>query len=358
MVLEGFRPGVVDRLGVDYETVLAHQPAHRLLLAVGLRAGRPLPFDGRPRTSTTSRWPARWARSAGRARSRRSRSTSSPTTRGGGTMAAFSVATALLARDRIGRGQYIDLAMSDGVMYLLAAAVSRMLAGGEPAAPGRQQLLRREPRTTTFTRRRTAATSRWARRRRTSGRTSATWWVARTSRPLQHETDRHPEIRAHLEATFRQRTRDEWFAELKENGALHRARLLARRGAGGSAQPAIAACSPAFPVRGDEQVPQIGVGPKLSETAGKPEDRRTPRPASRRRLSSHRLATRPSGSRSCGRRASSASRRARRPRGGSRSRPPSSRPRRGRRRCARRAAAPGPWIAAGVPSKSHGGATC
>ena len=59
---------------------------------------------------------------------------------GGGTMAAFSIAAALLARDRIGRGQYIDLAMSDGVLYLLASAVSDLLAGGEAPRPGAGRL--------------------------------------------------------------------------------------------------------------------------------------------------------------------------------------------------------------------------
>ena len=43
VLVEGFRPGVMKRLGADYETLSRDQPAARLLLAVRLRPRRPLP---------------------------------------------------------------------------------------------------------------------------------------------------------------------------------------------------------------------------------------------------------------------------------------------------------------------------
>ena len=49
VVVEGFRPGVVKRLGVDYETVSKRNPAHRLLLAVRLRADGAVLEPRRPR---------------------------------------------------------------------------------------------------------------------------------------------------------------------------------------------------------------------------------------------------------------------------------------------------------------------
>ena len=40
VVCESWRPGVADRLGLDYDAVSARQPDGHLLLAVGVRPGR------------------------------------------------------------------------------------------------------------------------------------------------------------------------------------------------------------------------------------------------------------------------------------------------------------------------------
>ena len=267
VVLEGFRPGVVERLGVDYETVSRINPRivycslsgygqdgpYRLMVGHDINyiamAGA-LGAIGRPgqKPSIPLNILADYA--------------------GGGTMAAFSVATALMARERSGRGQYIDLAMSDGVLYLLAAAVSRMLAGGEPPRPGASSYSGLNPHYDVYE----TADGGYI----SLGTQEAHFWenlcdvVGREDfKPLQHETARHPEIREHLAATFRQRTRDEWFEQLKEvelciapvyslDEALedphnrHRGMLSSVAGPGG------------------EEVAQIGVGPKLSETPGRP----------------------------------------------------------------------------------------
>jgi alpha-methylacyl-CoA racemase len=54
---------------------------------------------------------------------------------GGGLMAAFAIMTALWARSASG-GQHIDMAMTDGAMYLAASQFSRTLAGEADAEPG------------------------------------------------------------------------------------------------------------------------------------------------------------------------------------------------------------------------------
>ena len=56
VVVESFRPGVVDRLGIGYDAVSGAQPGHRLLLDHRLRPGRPARAVGRATTSTT--WPS------------------------------------------------------------------------------------------------------------------------------------------------------------------------------------------------------------------------------------------------------------------------------------------------------------
>ena len=43
---------------------------------------------------------------------------------GGGMHAAIGVLAALLARHQTGRGQYVDIAMLDGTMLLIAQALS------------------------------------------------------------------------------------------------------------------------------------------------------------------------------------------------------------------------------------------
>jgi uncharacterized RDD family membrane protein YckC len=48
---------------------------------------------------------------------------------GGGLFAAFAIVVALHAREKTGRGQYIDMAMSDGVLSLLTSAASGVLGG-------------------------------------------------------------------------------------------------------------------------------------------------------------------------------------------------------------------------------------
>ena len=49
VVVEGFRPGVVDRLGIGYEAVREINPADRILCHIGLWAGRAIPLAGWPR---------------------------------------------------------------------------------------------------------------------------------------------------------------------------------------------------------------------------------------------------------------------------------------------------------------------
>ena len=49
---------------------------------------------------------------------------------GGGLCAAVGILAALLARQTTGRGQYLDIAMTEGVLYMLAGLVSDCLGRG------------------------------------------------------------------------------------------------------------------------------------------------------------------------------------------------------------------------------------
>ena len=103
-LIEGFRPGVMERLGLGPDAVAERNP--RLVygrMTGSARTGRWRPSPGT--TSTTSRSRACLARWAGRGRSRRSRSTSSADFGGGGMLLALGVVAAILEARGSGRGR-------------------------------------------------------------------------------------------------------------------------------------------------------------------------------------------------------------------------------------------------------------
>src|SRR5829696_822276 len=131
VVVEGFRPGVVKRLGVDYETLATRNPRLVYLSLSGFgQSGPYAPLVGHDINYISiggalgvTGWPGQ--------------PPAIPMNlvadfAGGGLFAAFAILVALQARERSGRGQYIDMAMSDGVLSLLTSAASGVLAGGRP----------------------------------------------------------------------------------------------------------------------------------------------------------------------------------------------------------------------------------
>ena len=59
---------------------------------------------------------------------------------GGGFHAAMAILAALMARQHTGRGQYVDIAMSDGVAYMLASLMSEYFATGTIPTRGEMSL--------------------------------------------------------------------------------------------------------------------------------------------------------------------------------------------------------------------------
>ena len=141
VVLEGFRPGVVKRLGVDWETLRARNP--RLVYCSLSGFGQTGPYaaqvghdinyiaaagalgmigdpDAGGRPSIPVNIIADFA--------------------GGGLMAAFGIVCALQARERTGEGQQVDAAMTDGVMSLITSALAGHAGAGADMRPARHQL--------------------------------------------------------------------------------------------------------------------------------------------------------------------------------------------------------------------------
>ncbi len=265
VVVEGYRPGVVKRLGVDYETLAARNPRlvycsisgygqdgpYRLLVGHDINYAAMAgalsitgPADGPPY------FPANLLGDYA----------------GGGMHAVIGILTALWVRERTGRGQYVDISMTEGILTLLAAALSESYGTGEFVRRGTHRL--------------TGALPHYGVYRCKDGRylsigANEPWFydnlMAAIGRPdlagTQGDAARHGEVRAELEAAIATKTRDEWFAELEEKDVcvapVHELDELER-------DPQIAARQMLVDVPHPEfgSVKQVGISVKLSETPG------------------------------------------------------------------------------------------
>ena len=131
VLLESFRPGVLDRLGVGYERLRAVNPGLVYCAISGYgqdgalrrRAGHDINYLGRVGLLGLS----------GEADGPPSMSAGQIADLGGGALlAAFAILAALRERERSGEGQFVDVAMADGALSWLALVAAGYLAG-EPA---------------------------------------------------------------------------------------------------------------------------------------------------------------------------------------------------------------------------------
>jgi crotonobetainyl-CoA:carnitine CoA-transferase CaiB-like acyl-CoA transferase len=260
IVLEGFRPGVVKRLAVDYETLSAKNPRiiYCSLSGYGQTGpyvnlvGHDINYISVGGALSMIGWPgeppaipmniiADFA--------------------GGGLHAAYGILAALHARERTGRGQYVDIAMSDGVLYLLSMIVSGYFTNGRAPERGATVLNGSVPHYNVYQ----CADGKWI----SLGSLEPHFWVNLCKAlgredfiPHQYDSAKRDEIFAHFRQQFASKTRDEWFAILKQTDicvapilsldeALANEHNLARN-----------------MVIDVEGVKQIGIGTKLSETPG------------------------------------------------------------------------------------------
>lgn len=133
VVVENFRPGVVERLGIDYRTLSARNP--RLVFASISGFGQAGPLSGRPAydlivqamsglmagTGTPEGDPTRVGESVGDVTA--------------GMFAAWAICAALVERERTGHGRHLDVSMLDGLLSMQVTTMSLLTAYG--ATPGR-----------------------------------------------------------------------------------------------------------------------------------------------------------------------------------------------------------------------------
>lgn len=139
IVLDGFRPGVLDRLGVGYERMREANPALVYCAITGYgqtgpnaqRAGHDMNYlalTGLLGMTGTKDGPP--IQSAGQIAD----------IGGGALMAAFGTMAALHHARRTGEGQAVDVSMADGALSWLAMVAGRYFCDGEVPERGNQQL--------------------------------------------------------------------------------------------------------------------------------------------------------------------------------------------------------------------------
>ena len=171
-LIEGFRPGVADRLGVGYDALRAVNPALVYCSLSGYGAGGPLEREaghdinylGRAGVlSVTGAVPGVQVGDIA----------------GGSLMAVSGLLAALVHAQRTGEGDHVDISITDAAFALHSIHLGAHFATGAVPGAGRS-CSTAATRATGSTTARTASASRWARSSRRSGASSAARWAART----------------------------------------------------------------------------------------------------------------------------------------------------------------------------------
>lgn len=207
IVVEGFRPGVADRLGIGYRDLSAANPRIIYCAATGYGQTGPwarevghdlnyqavtgaLALCGRTADGAPAMPGATFADSAG-----------------GGWHGAMLVLAAIVERARTGRGKFVDVSAAEGMLHLMSVALDEQLGTGQAAADA--------PQNGKFACNNLYATA--------DGEAVAVaafepkFFVnlcrvlgLEDQAGLQFQKEAQPELRRSLAAVFKTRTRDEW----------------------------------------------------------------------------------------------------------------------------------------------------
>jgi alpha-methylacyl-CoA racemase len=139
IVLESFRPGVLDRLGVGYDAMRAVNPKVVLCAITGY--GQDGPLRDRPGHDLNYLGLVGLLGLTGAPDGPPVPAAAQIADLGGGAlMAAFAILAALREAERTGEGQVVDVSMADGALAWLAMVAARYLADGELPTRGRLEL--------------------------------------------------------------------------------------------------------------------------------------------------------------------------------------------------------------------------
>ena len=208
VILEGFRPGVVQRLGVDYESVRRVKPDIIYCSVTGY--GQTGAFRDRVGHDANYLGYAGVLNMIGAAH----QPPSIPGVQiadmaGGGMNAVIGILLALFSREKTGEGQYVDISMTDGMLGLLPVALYWKTLTGETPRRGDNMLSHRYACYNTYE---TADG-----RHMVVGAVEAKFWKAICERleldayaAHQYDDARREEIVAAFRDTFRRKTMAQW----------------------------------------------------------------------------------------------------------------------------------------------------
>ncbi len=213
IVLEGYRPGVPQRLGIDYDTLKQRNP--RLIYCSISGYGQDGPYRDRVGHDINYLGYAGILNFVGAA--------GGPPVipgvqiadiAGGGLMATIGILAAVIGREHTGRGQFVDIAMLDGSLACNAYHILMWFIKGQLPQRGGEQLTGRYPCYAVYETK--------DGRHVTVGAFEPHFWAA-LCRELGHEDfiatqwdegDRREQMFRVLRETFRSKTLAEWLAQL------------------------------------------------------------------------------------------------------------------------------------------------
>jgi alpha-methylacyl-CoA racemase len=267
VLVESFRPGVLDRLGVGWERLSEQNPGLVYCAISGYgqdgplrdRSGHDMNYLGLVGLlGLTGEKGGPPVQSAGQIAD----------LGGGGLMAAFGILAALRERDKSGQGQFVDVSMADGALSWLAMVAGRYFAEGVAPQRGDLELAGR-----LICYRPYACKDGWVSLGALEPKFWQAWCQGVGREDLVEKQFEAPGSEAHgeVERIFLERTRDEWQAFASQNDcclepvlgldeALDSELVRAREMVVSIDQPGVA-----------EPVRQLGVPVKLSRTPGAPQ---------------------------------------------------------------------------------------
>ncbi len=135
LIIENFRPGVVRRLGIDYDAVRAVRPDILYCSISGF--GQTGPYRDRPGFDIMAQGVTGFLRMTGQPDGRPAKVGIAINDIAAGATAIYSIMAAQMVRERTGEGQYIDISLVDaGLAWTLWEAGAYFGSGEVPAAAG------------------------------------------------------------------------------------------------------------------------------------------------------------------------------------------------------------------------------
>ncbi|MAG30885.1 MAG: carnitine dehydratase [Deltaproteobacteria bacterium] len=216
VVIESYRPGVVDRLGIGWEAMRARNPGLVYCSTSGYGQDGP--------ASTWAGHDINYLAMSGYLACSEPRSDGGPPipgatiadSAGGGMQAVLAIMGGLVKRAASGEGSFLDVSAAEGILSLMGLSIDQYLATGEVAAPRQVLLTGRYAFYDLYE----ASDGKWV----SVGAIEPHFYrnlCERLGHPEykgdQYDEDKQDQIREDFRAAFKTRTRDEWTAELAPN---------------------------------------------------------------------------------------------------------------------------------------------